>query len=81
MFAVGLIGFASACPLGGRPSDQGTLFALAALQGAFAVLMAPAALSILNITFQSNPAERAKAFGAYGAVSGAGPPGSSPAAS
>ncbi len=34
--------------------------------------MAPAALSILNITFQSDRAERAKAFGAYGAVSGAG---------
>ena len=34
--------------------------------------MAPAALSILTITFQSDPAERAKAFGAYGAVSGAG---------
>jgi len=34
--------------------------------------MAPAALSILTITFQSDAGERAKAFGAYGAVSGAG---------
>ena len=34
--------------------------------------MAPAALSILTITFQADPRERAKAFGAYGAVSGAG---------
>ena len=34
--------------------------------------MAPAALSLLTITFQSDLKERAKAFGAYGAVSGAG---------
>jgi MFS family permease len=34
--------------------------------------MAPAALSILTNTFQDNPGERAKAFGAYGGVSGAG---------
>jgi len=34
--------------------------------------MAPAALSILTITFQADPKERAQAFGAYGAVSGAG---------
>jgi EmrB/QacA subfamily drug resistance transporter len=48
------------------------LFGARALQGAFAALMAPAALSILTITFQADPRERAKAFGAYGAVSGAG---------
>ena len=48
------------------------LFGARALQGAFAALMAPAALSILTITFQADPKERAKAFGAYGAVSGAG---------
>ncbi len=48
------------------------LFAARALQGAFAALMAPAALSILTITFQHDAKERAKAFGAYGAVSGAG---------
>jgi EmrB/QacA subfamily drug resistance transporter len=72
MFAVGLIGFASASALGGLAVDQAMLFGARALQGAFAALMAPAALSILNITFQSDPAERAKAFGAYGAVSGAG---------
>ena len=42
------------------------------MQGAFAALMAPAALSILTITFSHDAGERAKAFGAYGAVSGAG---------
>src|SRR5579864_5031950 len=72
MFVVGLIGFASASALGGLAANQAMLFGARALQGAFAALMAPAALSILTITFQDNPAERAKAFGAYGAVSGAG---------
>src|SRR3974390_3223633 len=72
MFAVGLVGFAAASALGGVAVNQAMLFGARALQGAFAALMAPAALSILNITFQDNPSERAKAFGAYGAVSGAG---------
>lgn len=72
MFAVGLVGFASASALGGLAVDQAMLFGARALQGAFAALMAPAALSILNNTFQHDPGERAKAFGAYGAVSGAG---------
>jgi EmrB/QacA subfamily drug resistance transporter len=72
MFVVGLIGFASASALGGLAVNQGMLFGARALQGAFAALMAPAALSILNITFQADAGERAKAFGAYGAVSGAG---------
>jgi EmrB/QacA subfamily drug resistance transporter len=72
MFMVGLIGFAAASALGGLAADQAMLFGSRALQGAFAALMAPAALSILTITFQADPSERAKAFGAYGAVSGAG---------
>src|SRR5580698_8347357 len=72
MFTVGLIGFAAASALGGLAVDQGMLFGSRALQGAFAALMAPAALSILTTTFQHDAGERAKAFGAYGAVSGAG---------
>ncbi len=72
VFTIGLIGFAAASALGGLSVDQSMLFGARALQGAFAALMAPAALSILTITFQSDPKERAKAFGAYGAVSGAG---------
>lgn len=72
MFMVGLMGFAGASALGGLANDQAMLFAARALQGGMAALMAPAALSILTITFQSDPSERAKAFGAYGAVSGAG---------
>ncbi len=42
-----------------------------ALQGAFGALLAPAALSILSTTF-SDPAERGKAFGVYGAIAGGG---------
>jgi EmrB/QacA subfamily drug resistance transporter len=72
MFIVGLLGFAGASALGGLAPDQTLLFGARALQGAFAALMAPAALSILTITFQADAKERAKAFGAYGAVSGAG---------
>lgn len=72
MFAVGLIGFAGASALGGLAANQAMLFGARALQGAFAALMAPAALSILTITFQHDAGERAKAFGAFGAVSGAG---------
>jgi len=37
----------------------------------FAALLAPAALSLLATTF-TNPAERGKAFGIYGAIAGAG---------
>jgi EmrB/QacA subfamily drug resistance transporter len=72
IFIVGLIGFAAASALGGLAVDQAMLFGSRALQGAFAALMAPGALSILTNTFQDNPGERAKAFGAYGAVGGAG---------
>ncbi len=72
MFVVGLVGFAGASALGGLAPDQALLFGARALQGAFAAVMAPAALSLLTITFRDDPKERAKAFGAYGAVSGAG---------
>jgi len=60
MFIVGLIGFAAASALGGSAVDQAMLFGSRALQGAFAALMAPGALSILTITFQDDPGERAK---------------------
>jgi MFS family permease len=41
------------------------------LQGVFAALLAPAALSIVTTTF-TDPGERAKAFGVYGAIAGSG---------
>ena len=72
MFVVGLLGFAGASALGGLAVNEAMLFAARALQGGFAALMAPAALSIMTTTFEHDAKERARAFGAYGAVSGAG---------
>ena len=70
-FIVGLLGFAVASAIGGLAQSQETLFAARALQGAFAALMAPAALSLITVTF-TEPRERAKAFGVFGALSGGG---------
>jgi EmrB/QacA subfamily drug resistance transporter len=71
MFIVGLIGFAGASALGGLAQNSATLFSARALQGAFAAVMAPAALSLLTVAFQE-PRERARAFAVYGGISGAG---------
>ena len=71
IFIIGLIGFAAASALGGIASTQGLLFASRALQGVFGALLAPAALSIISVTF-TVPKERAKAFGVIGAISGGG---------
>src|SRR5215475_6290726 len=70
-FMVGLIGFAAASALGGFAINQAMLFGARALQGAFGALLAPAALSLLTVTF-TEPRERAKAFGVFGAISGGG---------
>ncbi|MCU4186824.1 MFS transporter [Acidiferrimicrobium sp. IK] len=71
VFTVGLLGFAAASALGGLAPDAALLFGARALQGAFAAIMAPAALSLLTVTF-TEPRERARAFGVYGAISGGG---------
>lgn len=71
MFAVGLIGFGVSSALGGLAPNQGMLFGARALQGIFAALMAPAALSLLTTTF-TEARERARAFGVYGGISGGG---------
>lgn len=71
MFVMGLAGFAVASALGGLAQTPAMLFGARALQGAFAALMAPAALSLLTVTF-TEPRERARAFGLYGAVAGSG---------
>src|SRR5437868_12672279 len=70
-FLAGLIGFAAASAVGGAALNFGMLVAARACQGAFGALLAPAALSLLAVTF-SDPAERGRAFGVYGAVAGAG---------
>jgi EmrB/QacA subfamily drug resistance transporter len=71
MLIVGLLGFAGASALGGIASTAELLFAARALQGAFAALLAPAALSLITVTF-TEPKERARAFGVFGAISGGG---------
>ncbi|GAA4514828.1 MFS transporter [Actinoallomurus oryzae] len=70
-FLIGLLGFAAASAIGGAAVNEAMLFGARALQGAFAALLAPAALSLVAVTF-TEPAERARAFGVYGAVQGAG---------
>ncbi|QKW11025.1 DHA2 family efflux MFS transporter permease subunit [Streptomyces sp. NA04227] len=70
-FVFGLIGFAAASAIGGAASSAGMLFGARALQGAFAAVLAPSALSLLTTTF-TDPKERGKAFGIYGAIAGGG---------
>ncbi|MBV8462973.1 MAG: MFS transporter [Acidimicrobiales bacterium] len=71
MFLVGLIGFAVASAIGGLAQNPAMLFGARTLQGAFAAVMAPAALSLVTTTF-TEPKERARAFGVYGAIAGGG---------
>ncbi len=70
-FLIGLLGFAGASLLGGFAMNQQMLFGARALQGVFGALLAPAALSLISVTFTDSK-ERAKAFGVYGALSGVG---------
>ena len=70
-FIIGLIGFAIASALGGAADSFGLLVAARALQGAFGALLAPTALAVLTTTF-TIPKERARAFGVFGAIAGAG---------
>ncbi|MEU5029556.1 MFS transporter [Streptomyces milbemycinicus] len=70
-FLVGLVGFAGASAFGGAATSFDMLVAARALQGVFGALLAPAALSLLTVTF-TDARERAKAFGVYGAIAGSG---------
>ena len=70
-FIAGLIGFAAASAVGGAATSFAMLASARAVQGAFAALLAPSALSLLATTF-TDPGDRRKAFGVYGAVAGAG---------
>lgn len=71
IFLIGLIGFALASALGGIATNAVTLFAARGLQGVFGALLAPAALSLITVTF-TDVKDRAKAFGVFGAISGVG---------
>ncbi|MFJ2111724.1 MULTISPECIES: MFS transporter [unclassified Streptomyces] len=70
-FVTGLIGFAAASALGGAATSEAMLLGSRALQGVFGALLAPAALSLLAVTF-TDTKERAKAFGIFGAIAGGG---------
>jgi EmrB/QacA subfamily drug resistance transporter len=70
-FLGGLAGFAAASALAGFAPDFGILVVGRALQGAFAAVLTPTALSLVATTF-TDPKERAKAFGVYGAVASSG---------
>ena len=71
MFIIGIIGFALASALGGAAQDFTALLVARALQGVFAAALAPAALSLLAVTF-TEPRDRAKAFSVFGAIAGGG---------
>jgi EmrB/QacA subfamily drug resistance transporter len=71
LFITGLIGFAGASAVGGASVSFAMLVTARACQGVFGAMLAPAALALLTTTF-SDPKERGKAFGVYGAIAGAG---------
>src|SRR6266702_747688 len=69
MFIVGLLGFAIASAAGGAAPNIGTLIIARAVQGGFAAVLAPAALSLITVIF-TDLKELNKAFGIFGAVAG-----------
>jgi EmrB/QacA subfamily drug resistance transporter len=71
IFLAGLVGFAIASAVGGAATGFAMLVTARAVQGGFAALLAPAALSLLTTTF-TDPSERSKAFGIYAAIAGGG---------
>ena len=70
-FLVGLVGFAGVSAIGGASVNFAMLVTARACQGAFAAILVPSALSLLTTTF-TEPRERGKAFGIYGAIAAAG---------
>ncbi|MGI3786515.1 MAG: MFS transporter [Janthinobacterium lividum] len=72
LFVIGVTGFGLASALGGVAGGFGVLLVARVAQGVFAAMLAPAALSLVSITFADDAKERGRAFGVFGAVSGAG---------
>ena len=70
-FLTGLVGFAGVSAIGGASVNFAMLVTARACQGAFAAILVPSALSLLTTTF-SDPNDRGKAFGVYGAIAIAG---------
>ncbi|HET6547262.1 MAG TPA: MFS transporter, partial [Solirubrobacter sp.] len=63
--------FAVASAIGGAAGSFGVLVTARAAQGVFGALLAPASLALLATTF-TDPKERGKAFGIFGAIAGGG---------
>src|SRR3954451_11628634 len=70
-FIGGLLGFAVASAVGGAAGSFGVLVAARAAQGLFGAVLAPSSLALLTTIF-TDPAERGKAFGIFGAIAGGG---------
>ncbi len=68
---IGLVGFAVASAIGGASVNFTMLVVARTVQGAFGALLAPSVLALLTTTF-TDPDERGRAFGIYGALAGAG---------
>jgi EmrB/QacA subfamily drug resistance transporter len=68
---IGLLGFAAASAAGGAATGFAMLVAARAAQGVFAAILAPAALSTLNVTF-TDAKQRGKAFAVYSAIAASG---------
>src|ERR1700761_599140 len=68
---IGLLGFAVASAIGGSSVNFTMLVIARTVQGAFGALLAPSVLALLTTTF-TDPDERGRAFGVYGAIAGAG---------
>jgi len=71
IFLVGMVGFGAASLYGGLAQQGWELILARGLQGAFAALLAPAALALLTVTFPSGR-ERNTAFAVFGTVAGTG---------
>jgi EmrB/QacA subfamily drug resistance transporter len=71
VFVLGLLLFAAASLAGGFATSQGMLIAARLVQGLGGAVIAPASLSILTTTF-TEPRERNRAVGIWGAMGGAG---------
>jgi EmrB/QacA subfamily drug resistance transporter len=70
-FLIGLAGFAGVSAIGGASVNFTMLVTARACQGVFAAILVPSALSLLTTTF-TDPKDRGKAFGIYGAIAAGG---------
>ncbi|HXK14418.1 MAG TPA: MFS transporter [Gaiellaceae bacterium] len=67
MFVIGASGFAAASAVAGAAQSFTELIVARGAQGLFGALVAPAAIAMIVVTF-TDPAERGKAFGVFGAI-------------